>query len=233
MDTVPNDRSAIELALTQQRTVRRSPLFARFPLVVIVILLADVAWEVVRTNVMHIQFVVMERATAFTLIGVGAGLLLARLQWARAMRPALGLAIDPETGHTRESTGKWILRIVNAGPGVPVIEKFDYYISFDDPEAVPSEADFIDFLELSRILSDRNWKSEVDYYIKYFTRGGPLPISNYAAGSEICWFKQSVLSDIKRFDIRVRVVDIAGDTHERIFPCIFFLAGVMVVAKAP
>ncbi|WP_229070228.1 hypothetical protein [Actinoplanes sp. DH11] len=227
------NHSTAELDFAQQRTVRRSPLFTRLPIVIIFLLALNAIWEVYRLNATTIQFSVMERSTSFTLIGVGAGLLLTRLQWARAMRPALGIAIDPEDGHTRESTSKWILRAVNAGPGVPVIEKFDYHISFEDADRLPTDSDFVDFVRLAQILRKRGMKSEVDYYVKYLTRGGPLPVSNYAAGTEVCWFSQSVLHVIKRLDIRVRVVDIAGDTHERIFPCKYFLEGVLADPGKP
>jgi hypothetical protein len=49
-------RSTIELDLTQQRTVRRSRLFSLFPIALILTLIGNAAWEVVRTNTTGVRF---------------------------------------------------------------------------------------------------------------------------------------------------------------------------------
>ena len=122
-------RSTIELDLTQQRTVRRSRLFSLFPIALILTLIGNAAWEVVRTNTTGVRFSGLDRSTTFALIGTGTGLLLTRLQWARAMRPALGLSIDPEVGRTRRSTSRWVLRLMNAGDTHELIFPCIFFLS--------------------------------------------------------------------------------------------------------
>jgi hypothetical protein len=68
-------RSTIELDLTQQRTVRRSRLFSLFPIALILTLIGNAAWEVVRTNTTGVRFSGLDRSTTFALIGAGTGLL--------------------------------------------------------------------------------------------------------------------------------------------------------------
>lgn len=55
MEGLMADRSTAELDFAQQRTVRRSPLFTRLPIVVILLLTMNAIWEVFRLNATTIQ----------------------------------------------------------------------------------------------------------------------------------------------------------------------------------
>ena len=214
---------AQDLILTRQRTIRRARLFTAVPAALLGVLLANLAWEIVRKNFTHVQFSVADSSTTFSLLAAGLGLLLTRAQWARSVRPTIGLGVDPDENRSRTTTSRWNLRLINAGPGTPTVEGFDYYVSFDSDEP-PSAADFFDFFELGEKLRLYGWESDVDYWIKWVSPGAALPTSNdYRTAEPIGWFGVHQANEMQRFDMRIRVLDLAGDSHERVLPCATFI----------
>jgi hypothetical protein len=208
--------------------VKRALLFTLLPVLAILTFACNAAWEVVRTNFASINFTIMNASTSFTLIGVSGGLFLTRLKWARTMRPGLGLAIDVLSKDEAVDPERWGVYLLNAGPGLGTVRTFDYFVAFDDIRQ-PRQSEFLTHKEIRDVFSQHGWTKEVDFSLKFKTPGGQLPVSSVYEIDQICWFTRGALLEMKRFDIRVQVTDVAGDTHERIFPCHFFCSSIFRV----
>lgn len=105
--------------------IRRSRLFFTFPVVIISIVSANLIWEVVRSNVAPhelmswpFRFTILNDSTTATVLAVFISLFMGRLQWARALRPIVGFAIDDEGMQFKLDSDTWRLWVYNSGPGV-------------------------------------------------------------------------------------------------------------------
>jgi hypothetical protein len=100
---------------------------------------SELAWEIVRGNLSAhtlsswpFRFTVMDNSTTATVLAVFISLFMGRLQWARALRPIVGVAIDDEGARFRPDSDIWRVWIYNSGPGGAVIESISYYVRFAD-----------------------------------------------------------------------------------------------------
>src|SRR4051794_2867847 len=116
----------IEGRTTHRLEVRRVEVFVVLPVVVLFLLAENTVWEIVRANVnaeprseWPLRFSLVDLSTSVNLLGIGLGLLLARQQWARALRPTIGTGINE--GRRGEKDGRvWQIWMFNDGPGMAV-----------------------------------------------------------------------------------------------------------------
>ncbi|MFG2038112.1 hypothetical protein [Dactylosporangium sp. NPDC048998] len=198
--------------------VRRSFLFVYFPTLLLGVLGANLIWEVVRQNMSPaarqdwpLRFTVLDTSNTATLLGVMTGLLLARLQWARANRPTLSYVISDEKGTFDAASTKWIVWLHNGGPGIAVVLQFQYVVGFTNaPTSTHTTLD-----EINRVMDSRGLVSGVDYFVREMGPGAALPASSARDAPLICWFNIRTLAELTQFDILVQVRDGLGDVHER------------------
>ncbi|WP_433209521.1 hypothetical protein ACQP00_45310 [Dactylosporangium sp. CS-047395] len=200
------------------RIVRRSFLFVYFPTVLLAMLGANLVWEIVRQNSspavkQHwpLRFTILDTSTTAALLGVMTGLLLARLQWARANRPTLSYVISDEKGTFDAASNKWIVWLHNGGPGMAVVTQFQYVVGFTNaPTSTHTTLN-----EINRVMNSRDLVSGVDYFVREMGPGAALPASTARDAPLICWFNIRTLAQLTQFDVLVQVRDGLGDTHER------------------
>jgi hypothetical protein len=209
-----------------QRIIKRSITYVVGPSVVIGFLAILTAWEVVRANVpaaattlapFNVSF--LGAGASATLLGGAIGLFLARMQWARSLRPSIGFATDDKDEQFSEKSSVWRFWIHNGGSGVATIEKFSYRIRFSGAPD-PSKGGFVDLRTAVNTMTGRGLAPGTDFFIRQQAKGMPLtPTPRYHQGNLFAWLTVSTLAQLERFDVKVWAMDAAGDIHERIFPC--------------
>ncbi|NUR73029.1 MAG: hypothetical protein HOU81_19605 [Hamadaea sp.] len=209
-----------------QRIVARSVLFVTVPIGFIVLLAANLLWDIVRQNVSPaaltswpLRLAVLDTPTSAALLGAAAGLYFARLQWASANRPAIGLAIDDEGGQFDPDSPRWRFWTYNAGPGYAVVKRFAYAIRpyGVDPAAMSTE--WLRPAELNHVFERSGLVDGEDYFVRWYAEGAPFsPVPHYSQGSMVAWFRPEALARFAQIDVQMIFLDANGDTHERIFP---------------
>jgi hypothetical protein len=210
-----------------QRVISRSTAFVTVPIVAVCIIAANLIWEAVRINISPTlatqwpyRFTIFNMAITGALLGVTATLLFTRMQWARALRPAVGFSIKcDQTSYDMDS--KWEFWAFNAGPGGAVTREYRYAVRLiDDYKAYRSDA-WLTLEAVSKLLVDRNFVEGKDFGLTWNAEGAPMPaVPHYGDGYKLAWFTTDALTRLLQFDIRIRVVDSLGDSHERVFPII-------------
>jgi hypothetical protein len=204
---------------TAQRIVHRSPMFVALPVVILAVLALNFVWEVIRANVSDaaraewpLRFVLLERPATAALLGVFAGLFLARSQWAKANRPSIGYSITDIDGGFDARKLKWKVIVLNGGPGIAVVEQFKY--EFQTTSLAKSVT--ISLKEMDRFLQRQGLNSGIDYFIREWGSGAVFPpVTKYSDETMICWFTTEALAKLDKFDVEVRFRDSLGDLHER------------------
>ncbi|MCP2324594.1 hypothetical protein HDA40_003101 [Hamadaea flava] len=207
-----------------QRIVARSVLFVTIPIAFIVLLAANLAWDLVRENLAPtalaswpMRLTLLDTSTSAALLGAAAGLYFARLQWASANRPAIGLAIDDEGGQFDPDSPRWRFWAYNAGPGYAVVKRFAYAVRRYD-SAEPA-SDWIKPFDLNRIFESCGLIDGQDYFVRWYAEGAPFsPVPHYTQGSMVAWFRPEALAKFAQIDVKMVFRDANGDTHERVFP---------------
>jgi hypothetical protein len=220
------------------RVIRRSRLFFTVPVAIIIVISVYFVWEVVRANLNShtldswpFRFTIMDDSTTATVLVVFISLFMGRLQWARALRPVVGIAIDDEGAQFRADSTKWRVWIYNSGPGAAVFDSVRYYVRFVDTPESEGDADWVALPVFNDQLRSRRFADGLDYFMRWNTRGAPFPVvSNYSDGMQIAWFTVDALKQMRFLDIRMRYIDSLGDIHEKITPVIQRLPSVAVTA---
>jgi hypothetical protein len=206
------------LAASEQRTIHRSPLFVWLPVFVVGLLCCNAIWEIVRLNIPTVsgmgwpyRLSLLPLDTTVSLGAAIGALGLARAQFAMTKRPSIGFALDP--------ADYWSLRLHNGGPGVAIISSIDYRLALlhDEPELVDM-SNWIPAEEVRRVLLRHAFREGPDFQLRWLGSGAPLGVT--ARNDEsllLAKIGSRVVKRIAEFDVRVRVMDIVGDGHERSF----------------
>ncbi len=211
-----------------QRLVRRSRAFVALPMTVFILLLCVLSWEIVRMNIDPVlqsqwpwRLKLLGVAPSATLAGVAGSLLLARNQFARSVRPSLGGAGDTlGAGKMMGKRAAWTVYFHNGGPGLCVITGIAYRVTFSG-DGESNIDHWVSLPDVYNLLSDRGLKRDVDYAFQVLGIGAPLPPGRSSdPKSELMALSTRALSVIQGIDMRVRVTDIAGDSHERTIRCL-------------
>lgn len=90
-------------------------------------------WEIVRANLSSdaltswpFRFTLINSSTTATVLAVFIGLFMGRLQWARALRPIVGFAIDDEGSRFRPDSDLW--RVNDQLKSRHLTDGIDYFI---------------------------------------------------------------------------------------------------------
>ncbi|WP_406192566.1 hypothetical protein OH807_01185 [Kitasatospora sp. NBC_01560] len=201
---------------TTQRIVRRNWIFWQ-----LLICLAGVAglllvYTIVQQNLAAtnpgaapIQLLDIQSATAAVLATSGG--LLARAQYATAIRPMIGfdgrvVRLSPDA-----DVLVWGCQIRNGAQDAATVREVRYSVRFLGHEQ-PAVESWLDLDGLTDELKRVGLRADVDYMVKMWARGAPL------AGQEravLGWFTPHAMGVIDTLRVRVQVVDRVGDLHER------------------
>lgn len=220
------------------RVVRRSRLFFVAPIVIIVLISANLVWEIIRAN-LHpptlnewpLRFTVINASTTATILAVFVGLFMGRLQWAHALKPVMGSAIDDEKAQFRRESNKWRFWLFNAGPGGAVIDTVLYYARFVDQAESEGAVDWVSLSIVNDQFRARNLADGFDYFLRWYTKGAPFPVvKNYSEGMQLGWFTVETLAQLRVLDVKVRYIGSLGDSYEKIIPIMHRMPTVAVAA---
>jgi hypothetical protein len=101
------------------------------------------------------------------------------------------------------------------------LEYIGYYVKFLGEPALNDQYHWVHISIVNQQMQSRGLVDGIDYFFRWKTSGSPLPsMPNYLDGIQIARFTIKALAEMERFDIKMRIVDGVGDSHERIFPCI-------------
>lgn len=204
-----------------QRRVRRSPLLFTVPVMLLLLLTAVLGWEVVRANMTaearsewpwRLELLDMEPLGS--LLAVAAGAVLARAQYARTVRPMLGWRADWTTGHLRGGVPEWQVGLLNGGSHTAVIEAYACRVVLrgEDPGNTGS---WTDVQGAAEILTAAGLTVGEDFQL--VTMGNfPLVGTGSYETTMLGAFSRRFVDEVEALHLRVRVVDVVGDSHERI-----------------
>jgi hypothetical protein len=218
--TRPESPAVTNVGRLSQRVVSRNALTFRAPQAVFWFLIVDILWEVVKENrpqesspAFPWWFTVFNLSTGVTAAGIFGSLLIARSQFARAIRPALGFFTDERAGSIRVTLpARWTVRMTNGGPGACTVRSCEWRYALPGQEAEGpwlSWQDAIVGLKASGIAYGRH------YYLINLGPGAVLS-GNASQQLEIGSFSERAVSVLDSLEIRINVIDLAGDVHERI-----------------
>lgn len=182
--------------------------------------LADLAWEIVRANLTRNQLdclpfapTTLGVAPAAALAGAIGVLVLTRAQYATVTMPWLA-------GHgsgwvNSDDAFRWALSLSNAGAGLARIERVGYQITwnstFDDTEPpLFSSAE-----ECRSAFTQRGYVSGSDFSMAEISPGHPLrPQTDRDAALELFWIAPTTMTGLRCCRVRIRFDDLLGDTYE-------------------
>jgi hypothetical protein len=211
----------------QQRVVRRNRLFVLVPSIILAVLLAVLAWEIMRTNMsdaarQHLPWKVsfLGISSAASLSGVFAALLLARSQFARSVRPVIGWAAAWETpSQDKGGAGDdqtWVVKVHNGGPGLGIVRESQYKVEIAGADENHPGDDWITLDEALQRLRDAGLTPSEGVNLIQLGVGHPLVSSTKPKdGFEIFKLKERALPRLAALDMHLVVVDMVGDKHER------------------
>ncbi|MFE6847812.1 hypothetical protein [Streptomyces sp. NPDC057686] len=222
-----------------QRRIRRNPWLFTAPLVLLCLLVAVLAWEVVRDNLSEAtrahwpwRLRLMPEEPLASLLAVAAGAVLARAQYARTVRPVLGWRSEYVAGELPGESKAWVTGILNGGQHNAGLHRADYFPVMDgDPHEgpVPEEA-WMSAREAGERLGAVGLRPAADFRLIAIGAGFPLVATGTYETIRVGVFSKRFIDEVRAFHLRIQVVDSVGDTHERIIDC---LKGAREAVAAP
>ncbi|WP_457028006.1 hypothetical protein [Kitasatospora sp. P5_F3] len=203
---------------TAQRVVRRNVLLSRLLTALAVLALVILIYGTVRENLpprllndwpWRLKLMDGQSATAAALATTGAA--LARAQYARTVRPALGFFGRAVAGVAPEERIAWQGHLQNAAQDVAVITEVRYLVTFAEPTG--GQAGWVEMQRAAELIAERGAVVGHDFRLSLIGAGRPLPAQGRAM---LGWFTAEAMAVVESVWIRVRVTDRVGDTHERV-----------------
>ncbi|MEU0130950.1 MULTISPECIES: hypothetical protein [unclassified Streptomyces] len=218
-----------------QRRVRRSPLLFTAPLVLLALLVLVLLWESVRANVgpaasgewpWRLQLLDMEALGS--LLAVAAGAVLARAQYARTVRPYLGWRNSWVKDHLKGDVQAWRVGILNGGQHIAAVESYDFLV-VPAGAGAPDRAGWTDLNGAAAELTALGLAVAEDFQLIDMGTGFPLVGTGSYETVLVGAFSKKCVERVDALYTRVRVVDVVGDSHERVGDC---LRGARATASA-
>jgi hypothetical protein len=217
MELLDRDR---EFDLSKQRVLKRNWRFSLVPALILLLLFLILGWEVLRQN-MPVEWpwtlALLGVAPAATLCGVFGGLLFAREQYARSVRPHLSWQVRLRQSDTL-SAKAWTTLLMNVGPGIAHVEAVGYSVRLitADGELARDTVSHAVALEVFKSVGLQEGK---DFELRLLTPGAPLPVVTKRDDAlEFAALTEPAIRKIKRLDFHIIVVDTVGDRHAKSLP---------------
>ncbi|WP_371480688.1 hypothetical protein [Kitasatospora sp. NBC_00315] len=210
-----------------QHVVRRSALLSRLLTALVALAFLLLLHGLVRDNLSAAsaahwpwrpRLLDTQSATAALLATGGAA--LARAQYARTVRPALGGQGRVMAGLAPDGRLVWAAALLNAAQDVAVITEVSYLVTRSaatedgPPEPVTG---WVDSLTARAAVRELGPVHHRDFLLTVLARGYPLAPQSTVV---LSWFTEQAMSQVAEVYVRVRVEDRVGDVHERIVRCL-------------
>ncbi|MFI5668980.1 hypothetical protein [Streptomyces sp. NPDC051704] len=213
-----------------QRRIRRNRWLFTAPLVLLCLLGVVLVWEIVRGNMSEAsrahwpwRLQLMGAEPLASLLAVAAGAVLARAQYARTVRPALGWRAEFVAGQLPGPGKDWSVGVLNGGQHNVVVEHVDYRLTLarDADAGHPGEDDgWTGLAGVGEQLVAAGLRPTVDFRLVGMGAGYPLVATGTYETVGVGVFSKRFLDEVRAFHMRIQVVDSVGDTHERIVQCL-------------
>jgi hypothetical protein len=200
-----------------QRLVSRSIAFYVVPVCLVLVVLADLGWELVRANLdataltaMGFAPTTLGVAPAASLVGILGALLLARSQYAMVNRPHIA---GNSEGWERGKPGgpHWRMVIHNAGAGVARVTSLTFSLAYDGS----ATAGGLSSAELREQLRLLGFRPDRDYTIRDVSPGLPLRSGADASdGIQIFQLSRPVANRLDSFGVTLQFRDSLGDGYQ-------------------
>lgn len=206
---------------TSQRVVRRNNVFSGLLTCMVYLSLLLLAYSVWRTNAPDSltdswpwKLELLDGQSATTAVVGSMGAALARGQYARAVRPALGYYGRVMADIAPGDRLAWVCYAVNAAQDVAVVDRIDYRVVLvGDADPTDDEAGWVGRERAGRAMEERGPVDRSDFSLHFIGAGKPLPAQGLTL---IGWFTEEALAEVRDVHVRLRVTDRVGDTHERV-----------------
>ncbi|WP_257140400.1 MULTISPECIES: hypothetical protein [Streptomyces] len=206
---------------TSQRVVRRNRVFSRLLTCMVYLSLLLLAYSVWRTNAPDTltdswpwKLELLDGQSATTAVVGSMGAALARGQYARAVRPALGYYGRATAGIAPDDRLVWACHVVNAAQDVAVVDGIAYRVVLTgDADPTDDETGWVDRQQAKRAIEERGPVDRSDFSLHFISADKPLPAQGLML---IGWFTEEAMAEVRDVHVRLRVTDRVGDTHERI-----------------
>lgn len=222
---------------TAQRVVRRNGLFSRLVLILAGMSLLLLVYSVVRENLpdrltatwpWKLRLLDIQSATTAVIGTLGAS--LARAQYARTVRPALGHFGRAMAGLAPGDRLAWGCHLINGAQDVAITQEISYQVRFTEAAgygAGRATAEWGTRQNAVAAIEACGVEQGEDFRLDFIGPGRPIPAQGLML---LGWFTEAAMRKVESVLVRVRVVDRVGDTHER---CINLLKGANRTPRHP
>ncbi|MGW5056037.1 hypothetical protein ACWEQ2_01815 [Streptomyces sp. NPDC004096] len=208
---------------SMQRVIRRSGVFSRLLILLLGLAALLLAYTLIRQNLpgrlthswpWKLRLLDVQSAVAAVLATGGA--YLARAQYARTVRPALGYVSRVYAGFAPRDQLAWVCHLFNGSQDVATVEEVAYRFTYTPVAHAGGAADssaWIGHREAVAALEAGGLLSREDFSLNSIGPGNPL------GGQQqifVGWFTEKAMRDVQDAFVRVRVTDRVGDAHERV-----------------
>lgn len=207
-----------------QRVVRRSGLFSRLLTALVYMSAALLFYSVWRENApdhltdswpWKLKLLDLQSATTAVVGSLGAS--LARSQYARTVRPALGYFGRVMTDMAPAGRLAWGCHVLNGAQDVAIVEHMAYRVELTVPSGdgppVAASSRWTDREEAVQLIASRGPEPGTDFDLHFVGAGRPIPAQGLML---VGWFTETAMREVRSVLVQVRVTDRVGDTHERV-----------------
>ncbi|MFJ4829453.1 hypothetical protein ACIP79_05935 [Streptomyces sp. NPDC088747] len=208
---------------TMQRVIHRSGLLSRLPSVLLCLALLLLVHALIRQNLPDRlthgwpwRLELLDSQSAVAAVLATGGVSLARAQYARTVRPALGYIGRVQGGYAPHDQLAWACHLINSSSDVALTSEVSYRISYTPVAQAKGAQDSLEWVEHQAAVASivaSGLLSREDFALNSVKPGWPL------AGQQLLflgWFTEKAMRDLDHVFVRVRVQDRVGDIHERV-----------------
>ncbi|KUO19839.1 hypothetical protein AQJ91_17790 [Streptomyces dysideae] len=203
--------------------IHRSGLFSRFLLVLVGVAVVVLCYSLLRENLpdrvtrgwpWQVELLDVQSAVAAVLATGGAS--LARAQYARTVRPAIGYFGRVVADVSPDGRMAWVCHLCNGGQEVAVTMDLGYWIEYTPAARASGAEDSSEWVTqavASASVEGLGLMKRQDFALNLVGPGWPI------SGQQtmlLGWFTEKAMREVENVFVRVRVLDRVGDTHERV-----------------
>ncbi|MFF1746856.1 hypothetical protein [Streptomyces mirabilis] len=206
-----------------QRVVHRSGLFSRLLVVLVGMAVLLLGYSLFRENLSARltrdwpwKLKLLDIQSAVTAVLGTGGAALARAQYARTVRPAIGYGGRVVANTAPNERLAWACKLLNGGHEVAITADTGYWIGYTSARRAAGAVDSSEWMsqpEATAAIVSRGLAERQDFQLNLVGRGYPIPGQGQLF---LGWFTEKAMRDLESVYVRVRVVDRVGDVHERV-----------------
>lgn len=208
-----------------QRVIHRSGLFSRLLVVLVGVAVLLLGYSLFRQNLSARlthdwpwKLKLLDIQSAVTAVLGTGGAALARAQYARTVRPAIGYGGRVVANTAPNERLAWMCKLLNGGQEVAITADTSYWIEYTSAGRAAGAVDSSEWMsqpEATAAIVSRALAERQDLQLNLVGRGYPIPGQGQGQ-LFLGWFTEKAMRELESVYVRVRVVDRVGDVHERV-----------------